>query len=139
MDKMKLKEREAQIIALAEGFCREKLDEECGELCAKLIKKLGRKRLNPLQSGKVEVWAAGAVHAIGTINFLFDKASPVNMTPTDISDYFDASKSTISQKSKLIRDTLGLTAFDAEFSLANVAAENPFNNIVMVNGFYFLK
>ena len=136
---MKLKEREAQIIVLAEGFCREKLDGECGELCAKLIKKLGRKRLNPLQSGKVEIWAAGVVHAIGTINFLFDKASPVNMTATDICDYFGASKSTISQKSKLIRDTLGLTAFDAEFSLANVAAENPFNNIVMVNGFYFLK
>ena len=37
-----------------------------------------------MQSGKVEVWAAGAVHAIGTINFLFDKALPVNMTPIDI-------------------------------------------------------
>ena len=39
-----------------------------------------------MQSGKVEVWvwAAGAVHAIGIINFLFDKALPVNMTPIDI-------------------------------------------------------
>lgn len=37
-----------------------------------------------VQSGMVDVWAAGAVLAIGTINFLFDKALPVNMTPIDI-------------------------------------------------------
>lgn len=84
MDKKKLKEREAQIIALAKGFCREKLDEECGELCVKLIKKLGRRGLNAVQLGKVEVWAAGAVHAVVTTNFLFDKALHVNMTPIDI-------------------------------------------------------
>ena len=58
MDKQQLKEREARVIELATAFCKEYLDDECAELCTKLVQKLGRKRSCPLQSGKVEIWAA---------------------------------------------------------------------------------
>ena len=57
MDKQQLKEREARVIELATAFCKEHLDDECAELCTKLVQKLGRKRSYPLQSGRVEIWA----------------------------------------------------------------------------------
>lgn len=52
MDKQQLKEREARVIELAIAFCKEHFDEECAELCTKLVQKLGRKRSCPLQSGR---------------------------------------------------------------------------------------
>ena len=55
MDKQQLKEREARVIELATAFCKEHLDDECAELCTKLVQKLGRKRSYPLQSGRVEI------------------------------------------------------------------------------------
>lgn len=70
MDKKELKERETKVIELAVNFCNEKLDEECATLCTKLIQKLGRKRTNPLQSGRLEIWAAAAVYTICSINFI---------------------------------------------------------------------
>lgn len=36
--------------------------------------KLGRKREVPFQRGKIEIWAAAVVYAIGSPNFLFDKS-----------------------------------------------------------------
>ena len=42
MDKQQLKEREARVIELATAFCKEYLDDECAELCTKLVQKLGR-------------------------------------------------------------------------------------------------
>ena len=55
MDKQQLKEREAKVIELAVAFCKEHLDDECAELCTKLVQKLGRKRSCPLQSGTQQV------------------------------------------------------------------------------------
>ena len=140
MDKQQLKEREAKIIELATGFCNERLDAECAELCTKLIQKLGRKRAQPLQSGRLEIWAAAAVHTICSLNFLFSKSSRLNTSSTEISDYFGASSSTISQKSRTIKDLLKLTnvAIDPEFSLKEIAERNPFLHLMMNNGFFFL-
>ena len=140
MDKQQLKERETRVIELAVAFCRERLDEECAELCSKLVKKLGRKRSYPLQSGRLEIWAAASVYTICSINFLFDKSSPLNTSSSEIADYFGASASTISQKSRLIKDLLKISdVFDPDFSLKEVAEQNPFNRRVMRNGFIFFE
>ena len=37
MDKQQLKERETRVIELATAFCKEHLDDECAELCTKLL------------------------------------------------------------------------------------------------------
>ena len=73
MDKQQLEEREARIIDLAVTFCNEHLDEECALLCTKMAQKLGAKQDSPFQSGRVEVWAAGVVYTICSINLLFSK------------------------------------------------------------------
>ena len=84
MDKQQLKEREARVIELAVAFCNEHLDEECAELCTKLVHKLGRKRSCPLQSGRVEIWAAASVYTICSINFMFSKSSRLSTSSSEI-------------------------------------------------------
>lgn len=88
MDKQQLKEREARVIELEVAFCNEHLDKECAELCTKMIQKLGRKRSNPLQSGRVEIWAAASVYTICNINFMFSKSSRLSTSSSDIAEYF---------------------------------------------------
>ncbi len=62
------------IVALTDTFCKEHLTEEYAALCRKLAAALARKRPSPLASGNPKTWAAGIVYALGSINFLFDKA-----------------------------------------------------------------
>lgn len=136
MDKKELKERETKVIELAVNFCNEKLDEECATLCTKLIQKLGRKRTNPLQSGRLEIWAAAAVYTICSINFIFSKDSRLSLTSNDICEYFGTSNSTTAQKSRTIKDLLKISqVFDPNFSLKEIAANNPLNRLRMSNGF----
>lgn len=138
MDKQQLKEREAKAIELAVAFCNEHLDEECAELCTKMIQKLGRKRSNPLQSGRIEIWAAASVYTICSVNFMFAKDSRLYIPSSEIADYFGASSSTIAQKSRTIKDLLKISnVFDQNFTLKEIADRNPFNNLVMRNGFFF--
>ena len=138
MDKQQLKEREVKIIELAVAFCNEHLDEECADLCTKLVQKLGRKRTFPLQSGRLEIWAAAAVYTICSINFMFSKSSRLSTSSAEISDYFGASNSTIAQKSRIIKDLLKISnVFDPNFSLQEIAERNPFNHLVMRDGFIF--
>jgi len=71
MTKQEIKQREEKLLEMTGAFCAQKLDKDYYQLCEKLIKKLGRKREVPFQRGKLEIWAAAVVYAIGSINFLF--------------------------------------------------------------------
>jgi len=71
MNKEDRKIKEQKLIDLTGEFCEKYLDDEYAGLCEKLIKKLGRKREVPFVTGKIEIWAAAVIHAIGFINFLF--------------------------------------------------------------------
>jgi hypothetical protein len=135
MDKQQLIERQNEILAPIKEFCAKKLNEEYFELSERLVKKLGRKKSNPLDGGQAKVWSAGIIHALGTINFLFDKSFEPYVTIDELNDFFGTKKSTTGQKSKLIRELLKLGYFDKEFSTSKVNQSNPFNEMVMVDGF----
>ena len=62
------------------------------QLCEKLIRKMSRKRNVPFLSGRMEIWAAAIIHALGSINFLFDPNFEPYIGAADISDYFGTSK-----------------------------------------------
>ena len=134
MDKQKLQERQQQILDLVRQFCAQKLDDEYFELAERLTSKLGRKRNVPYSTGQTEVWAAAIIHALGTINFLFDKASEPYVSADEINDFFKTNKSTTGNKSKQIRDLLKLDRWDDEFSTKRMQDNNPFQNLVMVDG-----
>jgi hypothetical protein len=134
MDKEKIIERQREIIQLTKSFCDEKLNDEYAALAEKLISKLGRKRNVPFISGQVSIWAAAVIHALGTINFLFDKSSEPYVSFDDIIDFFGTKKSTTGNKSKEIRDLLKLGYWDREFSTKAIAGNDPFANFVMIDG-----
>jgi hypothetical protein len=139
MDKTQIIERQEQIIQFTKSFCDEKLDEDYAELTKKLILKLGRKKNVPFATGQVSIWAAAIIHALGTINFLFDKSFEPYVSVDDINDFFGTKKSTTGNKSKEIRELLNLGYFDEEFSTKQVKNNNPFNNLIMKNGFIIIK
>ena len=135
MTKQEIKELEEKLIELTQIFCDQKLDSDYKHLCEKLIRKLGRKRDVPFQRGKIEIWAAAVIYALGSINFLFDKSFKPYMTADQISEYFDTKNSTVSNKAREIKDMLNLWHFSPEFSTKKMIEDNPFNNLVMVDGF----
>jgi hypothetical protein len=135
MDKEKIIERQQQIIALTDKFCKEILkDDEYATLAEKMVRKLGRKRNVPFETGQIEIWAATVIHALGTINFLFDKASKPYTTIDELNDFFGTNKNTITGKSKTIRDLLKLSLWDSEFSTSRMLDDRPFKNFMMPDG-----
>lgn len=138
-EKAAIDNRKNQIISLIREFCSERLDDDYFELSVRLVEKLGRKRNVPFMSGKIEIWAAAVIHALGSINFLFDKSFQPYVTVEEINDFFGTNKSSSAGKSKVIRDLLNLAYFDDEFSTTRSKENNPFDRMMMVNGFITFK
>ena len=133
--KEEIKLKEEKLIELTRTFCSEKLNEEYIQLCEKLIKKMGRKREIPFMRGKLEIWAAAVIYAIGSINFLFDKSTQPYVSSQEINQFFGTNSSTVGQKASLIRDMLNMNYFDREFSTNDMKEKNPFNEMVFIDGF----
>ncbi len=122
------------ITALTDGFCRASLNEEYAEMCRTMTAKLCRKRPSPLASGKANSWAAGIVHAVGTVNFAFDKTQTPHTTIPDLRDYFGVGKTSPAGKSKVIRDLLKIGLMEPEWTLPSRMDRNPMAWYIMVNG-----
>jgi hypothetical protein len=138
-DKQRAQTIQHQLIQMTAAFCQQHADGEYERLCRKLIEKMARKRAVPFLSGRVEIWAAAIVYALGSINFLFDKSSPPYASPDTICDYFQVSKRTVAQKAKLVRDLFKLGYFDSEFSTERMAKNNPLAGLTMVDGFLVIR
>jgi hypothetical protein len=128
-----ISDRGKKILDLVGEFCAKELDEEYFELAENLTQKLLRKRSKPLETGQPQIWAASIIHALGTINFLFDKSFKPYVSIDDLNNHFGTSKTTTAAKSKLIRDLLKIDRWDNEFSIKRMVDNNPFNNLVMVD------
>ena len=133
-DRELVKQKKDALIEMTDGFADRYLDEDYKILCRKLIDKMSRKRQVPFLSGKLEIWAAAEVYALGQINFLFDKSFEPYVSATDLCNYFGTSQSTTSQKAKIIRDMFKMRYFDEEFSTERMQKENPLNEFVMIDG-----
>lgn len=125
-DKAAIQQRTEILIQLTNDFSDKFLDAEYKTLCEKLIRKMARKKIVPFMTGRIEIWAAAVIHALGTINFLFDKSNKPYASVDDICQFFSTAKSTTGQKSKAIRDMFKLFYFDKDFSRADVKANDPF-------------
>jgi hypothetical protein len=124
-----------QIFQFTDSFCAEHLDAEYGELVRKLVAKLARKRPSPLARGDLRIWAAAAIYAVGSVNFLFDRAQRLHLTGDDLSALTGVPKSTLANKAKLIRDVLNIGQMEPEFCRRELLASNPLAWMVSVDGF----
>jgi hypothetical protein len=132
-DKIEIENRKRLIIDLIKNFCDSKLNDEYFGLSIKLVDTLGRKRVVPFMTGKMEIWGSAIIHAIGSINFLFDNSSRPFVKVNEISNFFNVSQTTMTNKSKSIRDLLKMTMFDKNFATKRVKENDPFSNLVVVD------
>jgi hypothetical protein len=123
-----------EITHLTDTFCQQYLDAEYAQLCRELIATLCRKRPSPLIQGKAPTWACGIIHALGTVNFLFDASESPHIPARQIWEAFDLSSSTMQAKSKQIRDLLGIGPMDPDWSTPSMVEHNPLIWMLEVNG-----
>lgn len=124
-----------EIITIIEKLCKEHLNNEYYDLAQELTIKLARKRPSPLLSGRSNTWAAGIIHALGMVNFLFDKSQNPYLSSKQLADWFGLSQNTIGAKSKSIRDMFKMMQLDPKWTLASKLDSNPMVWMIMVNGF----
>ncbi len=78
-------------------------------------------------------WAA-AIHAVGSVNFLFDRKQRPHLTRDDLSALTGVPKSTIAKKAKLIRDVLHIRQMEPEFCRRELLASNPMAWMISIAG-----
>ena len=66
--------RYAEITAMTDALCRDKLNEEYAQVCREMTATLARKRPSPLDTGQAKSWACAIAYTVGSVNFLFDKS-----------------------------------------------------------------
>jgi len=124
-----------EILAITDRICCEHLDAEYAEICRRLVAKLARKRPSPLERGALRVWAAGAIYAVGSNNFLFDPSQVPHLSADRLSELLGVPKSTMAGKAKRIRDALRLEdCMDVEFCRRELLDDHPLAWLVQVDG-----
>ena len=123
------------VVKLTDAVCQQYLNDEYAALCRSLAAALARKRPSPLARGQLEIWACAIVYALGAVNFLFDRSQTPHLSAEELCAAFGVSKSSGANKSKWIRDTLGLSQFDATWFLPSRIAESSIPWLIEVNGF----
>ena len=130
-----LQARFDDITQLTDAFSKAYLNEEYATLCRQLTASLCRKRPSPLSQGKIATWACGIIHAIGTVNFLFDSSQTPHVPSREIASHFGLSPNTMQGKSKQIRDLFGMYQMDPDWTLPSKIDTNPLVWMIQVNGF----
>ena len=98
-----------EIIEKIKNFSSEYLNDEYKNICVIAAETLFLNNEEQLKKGKSFSWAAGIVHAIGTINNLFDSKEEPYIKATDLYKAFGVSSSTGSNKSKEVKKMLDLS------------------------------
>ena len=117
-----------------DAFCDLHLDDEYREMIDQVIAALCRKRPSPLLRGKENTWAAGIVHAVGMVNFLYDRSQTPHCAAPAIYSHFGVAASTGGNKSKEVRDLLDMHQFAPDWTLPSRLAGNPLVWMLKVNG-----
>jgi hypothetical protein len=124
-----------EITQITDAFSQTHLNDEYAALCRQLTATLCRKRPSPLSQGKANTWACGIIHALGTVNFLFDSSQKPYVPAREIANHFGLSMSTMQAKSKQIRDLLDMYQMDPNWTLPSMIDSNPLAWMIQVNGF----
>jgi hypothetical protein len=123
-----------EIVSLTDAFCAAYLNDEYRDLfgkCAREAFSLGL----PLETGKAAGWAAGVISAVAYANFLgSDRTQPFHMSPVEMASRAGVSEATMHNRSKAIRDALGIDRLDPRFCTQRLNDENPLIWFLSVNG-----
>ena len=128
------RDRARQIIDVTDAACRELLDDEYGLLVRRLVARLARKRPSPIVRGDARIWAAGAIYAVGQVNFLFDRSQTPHLTAEQLAEALDVVKTTMANKAGMINRTLDIGIFEPDLSRVAMIEQHPMAWLVEVDG-----
>jgi len=128
-----LRDRAGEILTITERACLDNLDAEYAQLCRRLVGRLARKRPSPLTRGGARIWAAGAIYAVGQVNFLFDRSQRPHLTTDQLAAAVGVVKTTMANKAALINKTLGLRVFEPDLTRAAMLEQHPLAWLIEVN------
>jgi tetratricopeptide (TPR) repeat protein len=97
-----------QLFEMTDAFCDTSLNFEYKRLCRKLIERMARKSPPPFLRGRLDLWAAGIVYALGSSNFLFDKSFEPSISASDLCAAFGTKQGSTAQKATQIREMFDL-------------------------------
>ena len=120
-----MRPRVAEILAVTDELCGACLDREYTELARELVARLARKRRSPLARGEVRIWAAGALYALGQINFLFDHSQQPHLTADQLAEQLGVVKTTMANKATTIRRTLDLGYYEPGLTRQSLYDDPP--------------
>ena len=129
-----MQEKFNAISQATDAFCDQRLNDDYKKVIRSALAALSRKRPSPLLKSKDNAWAAGVVHAVGMVNFLFDPSQTPTCKAPEIYAHFGVSASTVSLRSKETRDALGMSQFSPEWTVASNMDKNPLIWMLEVNG-----
>jgi hypothetical protein len=129
-----MQEKFQAIVEITDSFSRENLNDEYAQLIRYAVAAICRKRPSPMATGKANTWACGVTHAIGSVNFVFDKSQTPHIKTGELYKKFGVSESTGQAKSKAVRDMLGMYQMDPNWSLPSRLQSNPMAWMLSVNG-----
>ena len=130
-----IRDRYDEIVALTDRYCAEHLasdpaiaDEVAG-LARKLAACLARKKDTPLDRGHVSSWAAGVMHAVARVNFMFDHQAPHRLIAKDLSIWFGLGATTSAAKARQIDTLLSIREADDRFACPALRDANPWRKL----------
>jgi hypothetical protein len=129
-----LRDRAQQIIAITDTACREHLDEEYGLIARRLVARLARKRPSPIVRGDARIWAAGAIYAVGQVNFLFDRTQIPHMTAKQLAQALGVVQTTMANKAAIINRLLDIGIFEPGLSRVAMIEQHPMAWLVELEG-----
>lgn len=129
-----LKDKVESLMAQIDPFCDRYLNDEYRQLIYSTVACLARKRPSPLLNGREGSWCAGIVHAVGMVNFLFDRSQTPHCKAPQIYEHFGVSGQTGQSYSKKVRDLLRMAPFEAQWTLPSKIDDSPLVWQIQVNG-----
>ena len=120
-------------------FCENYINDEYKNICHLVVEKMSRKRQVPYMTGRVEVWAAGIIHAIGRVNFLYHKKTSPYISMDQLAEYFNTSKRTVGPKAKIIINMFKMSYFDPVFSTRSIQEKSPSSEFIQIGNYIYRK
>lgn len=113
-----LADKYEEVVEKINSFSNEYLNEEYKNICLEATKLLFINNETSVKKGKSFSWAAGIVHAIGSVNGLFDSKEEPYIKALDLYKEFGVSSSTGSNKSKEVKSLLDITEDNSKWLIA---------------------
>ena len=85
--------------------------------------------------GDARIWAAGAIYAVGRVNFLFDPSETPHLSADQLAEHLGVVKTTMANKAALIMKTLGLGIYEPELTRQAMLEQHPLSWMILVDGF----